>query len=389
MKNNVKNINEKKEIHGAIPILVVFLVAVLGLVIPYMIISNNPVDNFKVILFIGLLLISASSVSLVRHIKDTTIKSLMYVIAGFATFWIIGATYHGSYLHLLLDAEAKLISPEYFKIFNIDFIPVTLFAIANAIAVLVALIDGKKNGIIFGSMGAGVIIFSVVFSGLSFVNSKPDLLLLLIVLWALIPSFWVRALASTIDNLSLSIEKRFFRVLRGAILTVPVYIVIGLLTYFALAGSNTTIETFSLELFIENNTNNLILFALSTGYYYILPNVILIVAIFYVYEFALHAFNMKKEIARDGTITYVTTKKETITPEAKTEYDPFEDVIKEMKSFKKEFSKGKINRLVAAQEIGTFKEEVDFLRSKYDIGSKEEAAELLKLIERESEFAFK
>ena len=388
MENNVKDNNEKKGIYGIIPVLTVFLFTMLGLVIPYMIISNNPVDPFKVILFIGLLLISASSVSLVRHVKDTTIKSLMYVIAGFATFWIIGATYHGSYLHLLLDAEAKMISPEYFKIFNTDFIPVTLFAIANAIAVLVALIDGKKNGVIFGSMGFGVIIFSIAFSGLSFVDSKPDLLLLLIVLWSLIPAFWVRSLTSTIDNLSLSIEKRFFRVLKGAILTVPVYIVIGLLTYFALTGTHTTLETFSIGMFITEYKAQLLYFSLTTGYYYILPNVILIVAIFNAYEFALDAFNLKKEIARDGTITYITTKKETA-PEAKKEYDPFKDVIKDMKSFKKEFGKGKINRLVAAQKIGTYREQVDFLKSKYDIGSKEEATKLLKLIERESEFAFK
>jgi hypothetical protein len=388
LKNNAKYTNEKKKMYSAIPIIVVLLYSIEGLVIPYFTISNNPVDNFKVILFIGLLLISACSVSVVRHIEDTTIKSLMYVIAGFATFWIIGATYHISYLHLLLDADAKMISPEYFKIFNADFIPVILFAIANAIAVLVALVDGKKNGVIFGSMGAGVIIFSVVFSGLSFVNSRSDLLLLLIVLWAMIPSFWVRSLASTIDNISLSFEKRFFRVLKGALLTVPIYIVLGLLTYFALTGGDTIMENFSLKLFIANNSDDLIFFAISTGYYYILPNVILISAIFNVYEFSLHAFNLKKEIARDGTITYINTKKETI-PEAEKEYDPFEDVIKDMKNFKKEFGKGKVNRLIAAQKIGTYREQVDFLRSKYDIGSKEEATELLKLIERESEFAFK
>ncbi len=388
MENNIKDNNEMKGIYSIIPILTVFIFTMLGLVIPYMIISNNPVTPFKVILFIGLLLISASSVSLIRHIKDTTVKSLMYVIAGFATFWIIGATYHGSYLHLMYAAQENYLAPVYAELFYKDFIPVTLFAIANAIAVLVALIDGKKNGVIFGSMGIGVIIFSVAFEGLEFVNSRLDILLVLIVLWSLIPSFWVRSLTSTIDNMSLSIEKRFFRVLKGAILTVPVYIVIGLLTYYALTGGDTTLETFSLKLFIDNNSDDLILFALSTGYYYILPNVILIVAVFNAYEFALHAFNLKKEIARDGTITYITTKKETI-PEAKKEYDPFKDVIKDMKSFKKEFGKGKINRLVAAQKIGTYREQVDFLRSKYDIGSKEDATELLKLIERESEFAFK
>ena len=76
-------------------------------------------------------------------------------------------------------------------------------------------------------------------------------------------------------------------------------------------------------------------------------------------------------------------------PAAKKEYDPFEDIIKEMKGFKKEFGKGKINRIMAAQKIGTLREQVDFLNSKYDIGSKAKASELLKQIERESEFAFK
>ncbi len=388
MENNVKDNNEKKGIYGIIPVLTVFLFTMLGLVIPYMIISNNPVDNFKVILFIGLLLISASSVSLVRHIKDTTIKSLMYVIAGFATFWIIGATYHGSYLHLMYAAQENYLAPVYAELFYKDFIPVTLFAIANAIAVLVALIDGKKNGVIFGSMGIGVIIFSMAFEGLEFVNSRLDILLILIVLWAFIPSSWVRLLTPTLNDMSLSIEKRFFRVLKVAILTVPIYIFIGLLVNFALTGNNTSLANFSIGVFIAENQSKLLYFALTTGYFYILPNVILIGAIFNVYEFALDAFNLKKEIATDGTITYVTTKKETI-PEAKKEYDPFKDVIKDMKSFKKEFGKGKINRLVAAQKIGTYREQVDFLKSKYDIGSKEEAIKLLKLIERESEFAFK
>jgi len=325
---------------------------------------------------------------LVRHIKDTTIKSLMYVIAGFATFWIIGATYHGSYLHLMYAAQENYLAPVYAELFYKDFIPVTLFAIANAIAVLVALIDGKKNGVIFGSMGIGVIIFSMAFEGLEFVNSRLDILLILIVLWAFIPSSWVRLLTPTLNDMSLSIEKRFFRVLKVAILTVPIYIFIGLLVNFALTGNNTSLTNFSIGVFIAENQSKLLYFSLTTGYFYILPNVILIGAIFNVYEFALHAFNLKKEIARDGTITYITTKKETI-PEAKKEYDPFKDVIKDMKSFKKEFGKGKINRLVAAQKIGTYREQVDFLKSKYDIGSKEEAIKLLKLIERESEFAFK
>lgn len=368
-----------------VPLVVVGIVAILGIVIPYLIISSDPVASYKTFVFIALLIISAMGVSTVRYIEDNTVKCILYLIMGFTVYWIVGATFHGSYLHL------KMIQPEdteYYKLFNTDFIPIIMFAIANAITVLVALIDGRKNGLIFGSMGMGVILFSIANTGMGFVNSRPDVLLLLVVMWALIPSSWVRLLTSTINDLNVSIEKRFYRTFKYAILTGLIYILIGLLTYFIMMGSSTALETFSMAMFIEKYSHQLQLFALSTGYFYVLPNVILIVAIFTVYEFALHAFNLKKEVADDGTITYVAMEKKK-KPVAKEEYDPFEDIIKDMKNFKKEFGKGKVNRLVAAQKIGTFREQVDFLNSKYDIGSKAKASEILKEIERESEFAFK
>lgn len=158
--------------------------------------------------------------------------------------------------------------------------------------------------------------------------------------------------------------------------------------YFVMTGSSITYDI-SLPLFIDEYKSQLMYFALTTGYFFVLPNLILIMAIFPVYEFALHAFNVKREVAHDGTFVYITEKKKEDKPAAKKEYDPFEDIIKEMKDFKKEFGKGKINRIMAAQKIGTLREQVDFLNSKYDIGSKAKAGELLKQIERESEFAFK
>lgn len=384
--NNVDSVRDKQIIHGSIPLTVVGIVAFLGLLVPYIIIASNPVASFKSILFLALLIASALSVSNVRHVKDNTIKSIIYLIVGFTVFWIIGATYTGSYLHL------KLLQPEntqYFKLFNTDFVPVILFAIANTITVLVALIDGRKNGIIFGSMGLAAILFPVVFLGLEFVDSRPDMFLVLIVLWAFIPTTWVRLLTPMINDLSFSLEKRFVKVLKSSILISFIYILTGLLMYFVMTGSSTTLDTFSLPLFIGEYKPQLIYFALTTGYFFVLPNVILIMAIFPVYEFALHAFNVRREVAHDGSFIYITEKKKDDKPAVNKEYDPFEDIIREMKDFKKEFGKGKINRIMAAQKIGTLREQVNFLNSKYDIGSKADAAELLKQIERESEFAFK
>ncbi|MCG7850419.1 MAG: hypothetical protein MIO93_14780, partial [ANME-2 cluster archaeon] len=342
--------------------------------------------KYKTIVFIALLITSAFGVSNVRHIKDNTIKSVMYLLIGFTVFWIVGATYTGSYLHLMLDSEKN----QFFMLFTSDFIPVSLFAIANTITVLVALVDGRKNGIIFGSMGIGAIMFPIALMGMKFVGSNIDKFLILAVLWAFIPTLWVRLLTPIINNPSLfSVEKRLFKVLKSSIPIALIYITIGLLTCFVLMDSSIPYETFSISTFFEDYGNDLKLFALVSGYYFILPNVILITGIFPVYEFALLAFNVKREVARDGTFVYITEKKNEDKPAAKKEYDPFEDIIKEMKDFKKEFGKGKINRIMAAQKIGTLREQVDFLNSKYDIGSKAKAGELLKQIERESEFAFK
>ena len=383
--NNVDSVSDKQIIPGSIPSIVVGIVAFLGLVVPYIVIDSNPIASYKSILFLALLIAAAFSVSNVRIIKDNTLKSIIYLIIGFTVFWIIGAAYTGSYLHL------KLLQPEntqYFKIFNTDFVPITLFAIANTITVLVGLVDGRKNAIIFGSMGLAAMVFPVVLLGLDFVDSRPDMFLILVVLWAFIPTAWVRLLTPIINDLSFSIEKRFVKVLKSSILISLIYILVGFLMYFVMTGSGITYDI-SLPLFIEEYKQQLMYFALTTGYFFVLPNVILIMAIFPVYEFALHAFNVRREVAHDGTFVYITEEKKEDKPVAKKEYDPFEDIIKEMKDFKKEFGKGKINRIMAAQKIGTLREQVDFLNSKYDIGSKAKAGELLKQIERESEFAFK
>ncbi len=383
--NNVDSVNEKQIIHGSIPSVVVGIVAFLGLVVPYIVIASNPIASYKSIIFLALLIAAALSVSNVHIVKDNTIKSIIYLIIGFTVFWIIGAAYTGSYLHLELKFPENT---PYFKIFNTDFVPITLFAIANTITVLVALVDGRKNAIIFGSMGLAVMFFPIVLLGLDFVDSRPDMFLILVVLWAFIPTAWVRLLTPIINDLSFSIEKRFIKVLKSSILISLIYILVGFLMYFVMTGSSITYDI-SLPLFIDEYKSQLMYFALTTGYFFVLPNLILIMAIFPVYEFALHAFNVKREVAHDGTFVYITEKKKEDKPAAKKEYDPFEDIIKEMKDFKKEFGKGKINRIMAAQKIGTLREQVDFLNSKYDIGSKAKAGELLKQIERESEFAFK
>ncbi len=383
--NNVDSVNEKQIIHGSIPSVVVGIVAFLGLVVPYIVIASNPIASYKSIIFLALLIAAALSVSNVHIVKDNTIKSIIYLIIGFTVFWIIGAAYTGSYLHLELKFPENT---PYFKIFNTDFVPITLFAIANTITVLVALVDGRKNAIIFGSMGLAVMFFPIVLLGLDFVDSRPDMFLILVVLWAFIPTAWVRLLTPIINDLSFSIEKRFVKVLKSSILISLIYILVGFLMYFVMTGSSITYDI-SLPLFFDENKSQLMYFSLTTGYFFVLPNLILIMAIFPVYEFALHAFNVKREVAHDGTFVYITEKKKEDKPAAKKEYDPFEDIIKEMKDFKKEFGKGKINRIMAAQKIGTLREQVDFLNSKYDIGSKAKAGELLKQIERESEFAFK
>lgn len=330
---------------------------------------RSPVLDF---VLVGLLLVTASSVSIVRLVNDRTLKAALYLVAGLATFAVVGASY-------IPIVEGLNVAPVdmYVKFFT----PVLIFAIANSITVMVASIDGRKSGYIFGAMGFIVPINIVLGYGFEYVNHKPDILLLIAVLWMLIPVLWVRTLASAIEE-DFSVELRAVRIIVASIKTVLIYLLLGL-SYLASQGGIDI--SFNVMKLIDKYSSLIADFSIIAGWYYVLSHVIIMFAMFMAHELALHAFDVKREVA-DGNVLYVYKEKTEVKAE---KIDPFEPIISEMKHFQKEFHTGEVNRLVATQRIAKMKSELELLLSKYEIGSRDTAVKTLAIIEKEVEFVFK
>jgi hypothetical protein len=386
LKNGVFKLDWIGNLHRAVPILVIGIAALLDIGIPFKIISNfnncipeNPNFEFNRIILIGLLMISMLGVSLVRQLEDPLFKNILYFVMGFSSFWVVGALY---YIVFVLSEPMNT----NYEIFYQSILPITVFAWMNGVAILVALIDGKKNGMLFGSMGMGVVIISIVFTKIQFTNFIFSLLILLSMLWASIPILWIKILANYIDY-NVSLTKRITKILKSILLTMPLYFIIGFLTYY-LYFENIEMNVFSVLFFTYKITTDISLFIFLIGLLYIVTNFILVVSIFSIFDIVLKVFNLKKKIAIDGSINYLRMVKNN-NPITQVDFDPFEDIIKEIKLFRKEFGKGKINRFATTQKIGAFRENIDLIYAKHKKGSKDMALKLLRQIEKESEFAFK
>ncbi|HIH44706.1 MAG TPA: hypothetical protein HA257_06455 [Candidatus Methanoperedenaceae archaeon] len=332
---------------------------------------RSPVLDF---VLVGLLLVTASSVSIVRLVNDRTLKDVLYMVAGLATFAVVGAAYTPMVEGLNVEPQDM-----YIRFFT----PVLIFALANSITVMVASIDGRKSGYIFGAMGFIVPINIVLGYGFKYVNQKPDVLLLIAVLWMLIPVLWVRTLASAIEE-EFSVEKRAVRTIAASIKTVLIYLLLGLSYLVSQGGIDIS---FNVMKVIDTYSSIIAGFSIIAGWYYVLSHVIIMFAMFMAHELALHAFDVKREMADDGSVVYVYKEKKKDVKDEK--IDPFEPIINEMKKFQKEFHTGEVNRLVATQKIAKMKSELDLMLSKYEIGSREAAVKTLASIEKEVEFVFK
>lgn len=367
-------------------IIVIGIVVILAIGIPFKIVSDfhnyiyeSQIIEFKTIILIGLLITSILGVSLVRQLENPLLKSFLYFVMGFASFWLVGALYYSVYV---LSAPMNT----NYEILSKSILTTTIFALINAVTILVALIDGKKNGILFGSMGIGVVIFYIVFMKMEFTNFMLLLLIILAVLWAMIPILWIKIFSDYIDY-CVPLTIRIPRILKGALLTMLPYLIIGFFTNYLYFG-NIEMKNISYSFLISEITTGISLFIFLIGLLYVLTNFILVISISSLFDLALNVFNLKKKIAIDGTIKYVQLRKMKNSI-SQLDLDPFEDIIKEMRFFRKEFVKGKINRFVAAQKIGAFRENVDIIYDKHKKGSKDMALQILKQIEKESEFAFK
>jgi hypothetical protein len=324
--------------------------------------------NFAV--FSVLLIITGITVPFIRMLRTRSYKVFACIYIGFAAYWVVGTAYN--------DPDVM---------FG-QFLPVVIFAFANGIAILISIVDGSDSGYIYSSMGFTVVAYNVLITGdLSYVGGKPDILLLSAVLWSLIPLLWCYLFSKVTARLTFNAKNRFLSTLKNGVLTLPVYLLLGIVILTSQGGRSFNIPSASSigDFFSANPQISGILIAAS--WFYLLVHTIAVMVAFFSNELVLHAYKIEKGINDDGEIHYHIEKK-TEAPKVATE-DPYKNIIKEMKMFKKDFGAGKVNRLVATQKTGKIRNEMDLLTTKYHHGSKEEAENLLREIEKEIEFAFR
>lgn len=349
--------------------LIVLVIALLSMFMSPIFATILTTSDNAYVLFTILLILIGMSVPLVRYFENRASKMVGYVLLGIATFWIVG----GAYSELGSFGQ---------------FLPVLIFALAVGIAIEIALLDGVIYSYMFSAFGFSAVAFNVLFyRGLEYVGDKPDMLLLIAVLWALVPMLWCYFLSKAVKNLRFNAKKVIAATVMSAISTIPVYILLGasvLLSQPSNAGFGIPSMARIGEL---ADSSDLIINLLGASWYYVLAHMVVIVGVFFINSAVLHAFNIDKEFNEDGDIIY--TKITKVDMASLEDVDPYRQIVKEMKDYSKEFSKGKVNRISATQNLGKFRSKMDILTSKYERGSMNEAVELLKHLEHEAEFMFR
>jgi len=326
-----------------------------------------------VVMFL-LMLITALAVPVVQLIPKNAVKFAAYIFLGFSAYWAVGAATRLAYATDLFESFTYISG-------SFGFLPIAIFAMANAIVVLIAIVDSPRYGYGFAWMGFAFVVYNIAkTSNLDFVGGRPDMLLLVLVLSSLVPSLWCYRIAGAARNLKFSALNRFYATLKAGFLTLIIFI---LLVTIVTISQHQNIDSFSEvgEFFTVAGGD-----ILKLCWYYLLAHVAFVMVVFFANNLVLNAFDIEKEITKAGDVVY--HRAATEYHEVKEE-NPYKPLIKEMKMFQDEFRKEKLNKLVCVQKLSKFKNELDLLVSKYEYGTKDDAEKLLHQIEKNIEFAFK
>jgi len=330
-------------------------------------VSPTCVGTSGFIILFSLMVLTALSVPVIYMLPNRAIKFAAYMFLGFSAYWVAGAATNLTPTGIIFD--------------SFQFLPTAIFAMANAIVILIAIVDSPRYGYGFAGMGFAIMVYNVTRTwNLDYVGGKPDMLLLTIALCSLIPSLWGYLLSGTARNLRFSAVNRFYATLKTGFLTLSVFVILALTVEIS---QHPNIDKLGeVYVFISMFSGDI----LQICWYYLLSNVVFVMTVFFADHLVLNAFDIEKEMTEDGEVVYQRSIAEAEEEEEKNPYGP---IIKEMNNFQSEFKKGKLNRLTCVQKLGKFRSELDLLVSKYDYGSKNDAEKLLHKIERNVEFSFK
>ena len=359
-------LNNQKSITGNVALLCAVLIGITNIYVAPIYAGTS---GFMV-LFV-LMVLTGLAVPVVYMIPNHAVKFAAYIFLGFSAYWAVGAAMNLAHTGDIFDA--------------FQFLPMVIFAMANSIIILIAIVDAPKYGYGFAGVGVAIVIYTAIMAGnIDFIGGKPDMLLLAFVLCSLIPLLWCYLLAGTARNLVFSATNRFYATLKTGILTLSVFI----LLVSTVAISKLPINELSdISIFLSVTRGEL----LKLCWYYLLSNVVFGMFVFLANHLVLNAFDIEKTITGAGTVMYhrLAAEEDEEDEEGEELENPYNSILKGMHSFQSEFKNGELNRLTCVQGVGKFRNELDLLVSKYDYGSKDDAEELLHRIEQNVEFSFK
>ncbi|MDY6966545.1 MAG: hypothetical protein SVM80_11375 [Halobacteriota archaeon] len=312
--------------------------------------SLNYVPKATVILLLGI----AITIPFVRRMPDELSKIIAYMFLGISAYTLVGISYRGSY-----TSDPKLMFTKSF--------PMIMFAIVNALAILITTEDKDSHGYIFAGMG-----FSAIFSSSLFdMGQQYDMLMLVLaVLWSVVPLIFCRVFSKQIFT-STTILRRFSRTILGLVLSFPVYLLIVTLSVLVIINQASVNPTVSISVSMDAITGvlqsiNADVAILGVLWYYSAPHIIFILGAFMVYNLIFFdALGYKKHVvSKTGEITYTAPKKTRTTEKKIDEADPYQGLLGEVKSQMPAF-RNITDRIKAFEVMQRFKNEYETLHTKY------------------------
>ena len=342
-----------------------FFVPVVILLLASILLTNYYNQIALVILILGI----AITIPFVRKFPDSIFKISAYLLLGLSAYTLVGLAYRES-----------VNDPRYMFV---ESFPVLIFAVTNAIAILITTEDKDTHGYTFAAMG-----FSTIFSSGLFTMGKEygTLLLVMFVLWLLIPLILCRLFSKQLHP-STTIFRRIGRAALGIILTFPIYLVIVLLSVLVVNQLSISPETASLSIDFSGifellGDNELQILGLL--WYYFLPHIIFIPGAYMAYQLVFFdALGYKKFVdKKTREISYIPPER--LLKKGKkdeVENDPYQGLFEDIKGQMSNF-KNMTNRVGAYELMQRFKNEYDTLHAKHgDTSTGEKVKDTLRSIE--------
>ncbi len=293
---------------------------------------------------------------LVAGSEEKTVKTFCYFILGFASYAIVSNSFS-----TIPGQEWRLLSV----------IPFLYLGWANATAALIGYADGFVSGGVF----TGASIFALLASTGPVAFSSIDRFLVAIVLFVLHSFIFVQFVSHTVET-----RKTLFAVLKAAVAASILIALLFSLRFFDLGYFDLSVFSNTSDL-SQVLSSKLAMIFINAVWLSFVSNVFFAMLLLLAFSILLYSLEYVRDISEEGIIyTFIGKAKAAPPQEASAKEDPYASLIAELKNFERNASK--YDKLDATELISRLKQEFNVLSSKYDTKGKQQAAELLKKVQK-------